>query len=150
MAACATTMDATRNGQPVIDTTVSAILDDSDEWEGKWVRVSGWIDRNATLLVGEREDYDSDFPSVVIHLDPSSKLAKDDSASGLPDRFAIVSGQVDLTCVHFWANGWNALLSQGVVGGISVSEDSPMAYCGRANITNLVNVLVTTPPETRQ
>lgn len=131
-----------RDGHPVIATTFGAIFDDPGEWEGKWVRLSGWIDSRASILVSEK-DNDNDW--WTLHLDPQRKLAKRDSESGVPNKAAVVSGHVDLTCARLFAEGYRELVAQGFVGGISAQEPGPNAHCNRAEGPNLVNVLVSTP-----
>ena len=144
---CATAMDDTRNGQPVTEITLSAIFDDPGAWEGKWVRISGWTDSKASILVSEKGD-DHGWPTL--HLDPKQKLAGRDSDSSIPNRAAVVSGQVDLTCARLFAEGYAALVAQGFVGGISAPEPGPNAYCNRAEGPNLVNVLVSKPASPRE
>lgn len=50
--ACATSRidDATRDGQPVIETTIGTILDAPEAWNDKWVRIRGYVNGQASLL----------------------------------------------------------------------------------------------------
>lgn len=143
-AGCATALDTTRNGEPVIETTFSAIWDDPGAWEGKWIRLSGWIDEGQILVVSEKGN-EGDW--WTMYLDPAQKVAGRDSEGGVPNTAAVVSGRVDLTCARFWANGYRALAAQGIVGSFGAEEPGPLAHCNRARGPNLVNVLVSTPSE---
>lgn len=139
LAACTTAMDAMRDGQPVIATTIAALNDDPEAWDGKWVRLEGRVDQNTSWLLDARGD--------VMFLDPKIKLPPDEPDPADAVTRAVVSGQVDLACwkimkavngPHFDDEG------QAVMIHVMVPPD--FRYCpgGRAN---LVNVLVSTSPE---
>ncbi|MEQ1782014.1 MAG: hypothetical protein ABMA14_11685 [Hyphomonadaceae bacterium] len=145
--ACATAMDAMRDGEPVIETTFKAIYDHPDAWEGKWVRISGWVDRNKNYVVSEKGN-DNDW--WTLYLDPVGKIKGRESEGGIPDRAAVVSGKVDLTCAHFWNDGCRWMAENGIVGSFSAEEPGPLAHCNRARGPNLVNVLVATLPKSAQ
>lgn len=147
LAACATAMDNERNGQPVTETTFSAIFNEPGDWEGKWVRVSGWIDREATLITSEQGN-DNDW--FTLHLDPQRKLRHPDSESGVPERAAVVSGQVDLTCARFYSDGYRALHEQGLSISFGAAEPGPIAHCNRARGPSLIHVLVSSPARAQQ
>ncbi len=146
-AACATAMDATRDGQPVIETTFRAIWDAPSEWEGKWVRISGWVDDGAILIVSEKNN-ENDW--WTMYLEPAKKLQGRESEGGVPNRPAVASGRVDLTCARFFANGYRAFAEQGLAVSFQAEEPGPLAHCNRARGPNLVDVLVSTRSERAQ
>lgn len=134
-AACASAMDAMREGQPVHDTTIDALYSDPGAWDGKWVRVSGWIDKKATLIELEKG---GDRCRSAVHLDPKLKL-HDYSPCGEPAIAAVVSGRVDYTCAFGWAEVREA--TQGLMVDPHYPE-GPLFYCNVARGPNLVNVIV--------
>jgi hypothetical protein len=139
LTACATAWDTTRDGQPVVATSIAQIENDPAAWEGKWVRLEGRIDDKASLLL----DADGD----VMFLEPQIKLLPDKPNLGDAVKRATVSGEVDLTCWAFWKK-LNApkFDDEGDQVLIHVMVPAEFAYCpgGRPN---LVNVLVSTPSE---
>jgi hypothetical protein len=141
-------MDDVRNGEPVIATTFSAIFTEPGEFEGKWVRVSGWIDKGAALITSEKGD-DNDW--FTLHLDPQRKLRSDpEFEGGIPERAAVVSGQLDLTCARFFSEGYRALHEQGLSISFGAAEPGPLAHCNRARGPNLIHVLVSSPAGAQQ
>lgn len=137
--ACATAMDATRDGQPVVAAEIAQINGDPQAWEGKWVRLEGRIDDKASWLQDANED--------VIFLEPRTRLRADGSDPDDVVKRAVVSGQVDLTCWNV-SQELNAphLDDEGNVLMVHLMVPAELQYCssGRAN---LVNVLVATLPE---
>lgn len=99
MAACATAMDATHNGQPVIAAKIAQIDDDPAAWEGKWVHLEGLVDSENVLLIASRERRD-----IGINLNPSDHMQDGGWVVGPdePDRPVSVVGRVDLSCVNWF------------------------------------------------
>jgi len=140
LAACATAMDDIRDGQAVVETTLGAINNDPPAWEGRWVRVYGWVDDKASVLSSTSTDNDGDF----IKLNPQTHRRSHDGTDywTTPNQ-AVVSGLVDITCWSFWQNAY-------VEMNQSFKTDQPytiraagkLDYCNRLIGPHLTNVIV--------
>lgn len=124
-----TGVDATeRQGHPVLDATIGQILSDPEAWEGKWVRVEGYInDRRNELYSG------ISIESTSISLDPKSRFSSDEIIGrhpGPPKRPAVASGKVDLTCVRWWQEMEEAFADFDSNGNIfHVTATGELEFC---------------------
>jgi hypothetical protein len=137
-------MDATRDGQPVVQTTIATINQDPEAWDGKWVRLEGRIDKKASWL--------HDANGEVMFLEPATRLLSDGSDPGDAVKRAAVSGRVDLTCWKLWDELYRTILydDEGNRQIVSFQFNKEVAFCHEAHGPNLVDVLVATLPESAQ
>jgi hypothetical protein len=152
LTACATAMDDTRNGSPVVETTLAAIKADPPAWEGKWVRLEGWSDDKDSVLTTSPSDSDG---REHIKLDPQRRPRSPDGTDNwTATKRAIVSGQVDLTCWRFWHEDVPQVRAAAEKEGRTLGDvraNGLLEYCNRVFLgPHLVQVLSAPVAESAQ
>ena len=146
--ACATATDETDNSQPAVTTTIDAILQDPESWEGKRVLLVGWTDSDhAVLSTSSQNLLDG------LGLEPAKHYRQRGFVTGSLDTATrvAVSGQVDLSCINWFKQAVPDATYAEMREGPPVfthldhlpPQDGPLGFCAFMVAPYLIDVVVT-------